>query len=42
MGGNETRLCARGGEGEPEEVVGLGHPTSQRVAERGPEVTGQS
>lgn len=33
MGGNETRLCAPGREGKLEEVAGLGHPTSQRVAE---------
>lgn len=39
MGGNETLLCARGGEGELEEVAGLGHPTPLRVAESGPGAT---
>lgn len=40
MGGNETRLCAPGCEGELEDVAGLGHPTSQRVAERVPKPLG--
>lgn len=34
-GGNETRLCAPGGEGELEEVAGLGHPTSRGATQHG-------
>lgn len=34
-GGNETRLCAPGGEGELKEVAGLGHPTTRGATQHG-------